>query len=301
MKTSIALLLLASFGAQADTNIDLAVANSHAYGANIGWIAARGDVTNGAVVGEFVCSGFIYSANCGWIHLGDGTPTNGIRYLNNSAADFGVNTEQYFANGTICEAKLRGNAYGANIGWIVFENGGNPRVDLATGRLLGYAWGANVGWIALSETGVTVRTTSIAPGLDADADTIPDNWERLFVGANDLTKLTLTGDRDSDGELDVEEYAADTDPFNPADRLLITAFIAPRQIGGVGPVVSDLTWTSKQSRKYSIEISPDLIAAFAPALTNIPPDGGVTNFERFNDTPASKKFYRIRAKLPLAP
>lgn len=174
-------------------------------------------------------------------------------------------------------------------------------MNLATGKLLGYAWGANVRWIALSETGVTVNTTSIAPGADSDGDTIPDNWERFFVGSNDLTKLTLTGDRDSDGELDVEEYAADTDPFNPADRLLITAFVPPRQIGGVGPVVSDLTWTSKQSRKYSIEISPDLIAAFAPAFANIPPDGGVTTFERFNDSLAAKKFYRIRAKLPLAP
>ncbi len=231
-------LLLAPFLAQAATTIDPAVANSHAYGANIGWINARGDGTNGAVVGEFVCSGFIYSANCGWINLGSGTPANGIRYLNNSATDFGVNTEQYFANGTVCEAKLRGFAYGANIGWINFEAGGDPRVNLSTGKLLGYASGANVGWIALSETGVMVSTTSIAPGADTDADGIPDNWERFFVGANNLTLLTVTGDRDGDGELDAEEYAADTDPFNPNDHLRITAIVAPRQIGGVGPFVS---------------------------------------------------------------
>ena len=30
-------------------------------------------------------------ANIGWLDLGDGTPPNGIQYLNNSAADFGVN------------------------------------------------------------------------------------------------------------------------------------------------------------------------------------------------------------------
>ena len=301
MKRTLLPLLLAPVLAHAASNIDPAVGNSHAYGANIGWINARGDGTNGAVVGEFTCSGFIYSANCGWINLGSGAPANGIRYLNNSATDFGVNTEQYFANGTICEAKLRGFAYGANIGWVNFEAGGDPRVNLATGKLLGYAYGANVGWIALAETGVNVRTTTLAPGADTDADTIPDNWELFFGGGIDLTKLTLTGDRDGDGILDKDEYAADTNPFSPLDRLQITAFVAPRQIGGVGPVVSDLTWTSKPSRKYSIEISPDLIVPFVPAFTNIAPDNAATTFERFSDSTTAKKFYRIRAKLPLVP
>jgi hypothetical protein len=301
MKRSLLPLLLAPMLARAASNIDPAAGNSHAYGANIGWINCRGDMTNGAVVGEFTCSGFIYSANCGWIHLGDGTPTNGIRYQNNSATDFGVNVQDYFANGTNCEAKLRGFAYGANIGWVNFEAGGDPRVNLATGKLLGYAYGANVGWIALAETGVNVVTTSIAPGADTDADTIPDNWELFFGGGTDLTKLNATGDRDGDGESDLEEYAADTNPFSSLDRLQITSFVAPRQVGGVGPVVSDLTWTSKPSRKYSIEISPDLFAAFAPAVSDIAPDNGATTFERFSDPNTAKKFYKVRAAVPLVP
>ena len=85
-----ALHLLASApGSHAATTI--AAAYSFAYGANLGWMNCRGDVTNGAVVGEFVCSGSIYSANCGWISLGSGTPANGFSYANNSATDFGVN------------------------------------------------------------------------------------------------------------------------------------------------------------------------------------------------------------------
>jgi hypothetical protein len=62
-----------------------------AYGANIGWLSAAADVANGSVIGEYVCSGYLWSANCGWIHLGGGTPVNAIRYQNNSATDFGVN------------------------------------------------------------------------------------------------------------------------------------------------------------------------------------------------------------------
>jgi hypothetical protein len=53
-------------------------ANKHAYGANLGWLNCRGDTANGAVIGEYVCTGNIYSANVGWITVGSRSPTNGI-------------------------------------------------------------------------------------------------------------------------------------------------------------------------------------------------------------------------------
>src|SRR5262249_27343626 len=83
--------------------------NRFSYGANIGWIDWRGDKANGAIIGEYVCSDYIYSANVGWIHLGNGMPTNGVYYGNLSAADYGVNHDGI--------GRLRGYAYGANIGW----------------------------------------------------------------------------------------------------------------------------------------------------------------------------------------
>jgi len=144
-----------------------------------------------------------------------------------------------------------------------------------------------------------VATTSIAAGADTDSDTIPDAWERDKVG--NLALLTATGDRDGDGEPDTEEYAADTNPSDQADRLRVTALVPPRQLVMAGPFVTDVTWTSKATRKYSIEISPDLIAAFAPALTNLAPGSGATTLKQFTDIFALKRFYRVRAKLPLAP
>src|SRR6476661_8052620 len=126
--------------ALAATTID--AANKYAYGANLGWVDWRGDTNNGAVIGEYVCSGYIYSANVGWINLGSGAPANQIQYQNNSAADFGVNTDPF--------GNLRGYAYGANIGWINFENTGAPKVDLFTGKFSGYIYSANCGWISLS-------------------------------------------------------------------------------------------------------------------------------------------------------
>ena len=292
-----AALFLTGAGLPAATTIDATAA--HAYGANIGWINCRGDVTNGAAIGEFICSGYFYSANCGWISLGGGAPANGIRYQNNSATDFGVNTQDYSANGTTSEAKLRGFAYGANIGWVNFEATGNPRVDLTTGRLLGYAWGANVGWIALSETGVTVRTTSIAAGADTDGDGIPDAWERLYAG--NLTTMNATTDSDGDGVLDVDEYAADTNPLDSSDRLRITLLVPPRQLVVAGPFVTDLAWTSKPSRKYAIETNTTLLATWNVAASGIIPSAGPTTAVQFTDIQAGQRFYRVQGKLPLAP
>ena len=65
--------------------------NKFAFGANIGWIDWRPDGSSGAVIGEFVSSGYLYAANVGWINLGSGAPADGVRYQNNSATDFGVN------------------------------------------------------------------------------------------------------------------------------------------------------------------------------------------------------------------
>src|SRR5580658_2559144 len=75
----------------AGTTID--AVNNFAYGANIGWVYARGDTNNGAVIGEFVCSGYLYSANVGWINLGSGSPINRVYYENLSSNDFGVNQD----------------------------------------------------------------------------------------------------------------------------------------------------------------------------------------------------------------
>src|SRR5947209_3964348 len=83
--------LMAIFCAQIRAATTINNVNSFAYGANIGWINGYADNTNGAVIGEYVCSGCIYSANVGWINLGNGAPANGVQYQNNSAADFGVN------------------------------------------------------------------------------------------------------------------------------------------------------------------------------------------------------------------
>ena len=269
--------------------------NRFAYGANIGWIDWRGDGASGAVIGAFVCSGYIWGANVGWIHLGDGTPANGIRYQNNSATDFGVNHD-----GT---GNLRGYAYGANIGWLTFTNRDangvpydGPKVDLLTGRLSGFVWSANCGWISLSNQFAFVQTDSMDCGPDTDADGIPDAWELQF--APNLTVLNGGSDNDGDGFTSLEEFIADTNPLDPNSLLRLTLIVA-----ATGGSPADLIWTSSPTRVYRIRGTTDL---FTPqpwpdvSLGLLAPDPGATTARTVSGINALR-FFVVEALKPLDP
>jgi hypothetical protein len=286
MKTQVAILTATlavwHFPASAATTID--PANPYAYGANIGWINAEGDVTNGAVIGQAFCSGYMYGANVGWICLGDGSPADGTAYANDSATDFGVNHDG--------AGNLSGYAYGANIGWITFEQThGQPQVDLETDELSGYAYGANVGWINVS----TLATLTLDPGPDSDGDGIPDAWE--YGHTNVLTVLSdgIT-DSDGDGVLDVDEYLADTDPFDDGDYLAITDF-------QVESATNWITWPVKATRLYTLQHVTALSNGMEWTTTSssfIPPTDTDVQ-EEVAGVSDSNRFYRVKAELPLSP
>jgi len=276
-----AMLLVAAIPCMAATTID--PDNRFAYGANTGWINAEGDVANGAEIGRAFCSGYMYGANMGWVHLGDGSPADGVAYANDSASDFGVNHDG--------SGNLSGYAYGANIGWIVFEQTyGRPKVDLLTGVLDGYAWGANVGWINLSGLG----TLSLAM-VDTDGDGISDAWE---LGHTNSLSVLSGGEADSDGDgvPDVGEYAADTDPFDAGDYLRITGFQALKTTNWV-------TWPVSSSRLYTLQHAAALSNGMGWAMTSssfIPPSGPEV-VETVLGVTDTNRFYHVQAELPLEP
>jgi hypothetical protein len=47
-------------------------------------LTGAGDINHGAVIGDHVCSGFIWAANVGWINLGNGAPANQVHYRQRS-------------------------------------------------------------------------------------------------------------------------------------------------------------------------------------------------------------------------
>ena len=262
----------------AGTTIDST--NKYAYGANAGWADWRGDTNNGVVVGEYFCSGYIYSANVGWINLGNGSPLNQIQYQNTSATDYGVNQDGL--------GNLRGYAYGANIGWIAFENTGAPKVDLLTGELSGFIYSANCGWISLSNSVASVQTDSIQKAPLAP-DGLPIAWLLQNFGT---TNVDATADPDGDGVSTRNEYLAGTDPNNAASVLKVIAIsrLATN---------TTLAWNGVSSRFYAVQTNNDLsTGVWGDAVGQSLAGWSSTTFADPNIT---KRFYRIRAYRPLEP
>ena len=282
------LLSLGGETVRAQSTIDATL--NEGWGANIGWTNWLPSTANGAVVGEYVCSGYVYGANVGWINLGSGSPANKIQYGNAAAGDFGVN---YYPTTTPGVAILRGYAYGANIGWINFEGVGNPSVNLLNGQLYGYAYSANCGWINLgTNTAYVVKTDSITPGVDTDGDGIADAFELLYFG--NLTTANAGSDYNGDGVSDLQAYLDGTDPRSVSGSLKITQFF---RTGGSGNnIMTSLTFNSSASRLYRIETTPSLInPTWADVGLGIfAPDSNTTTTRQLAGT-SSVQFFRVRA------
>lgn len=273
-------------GSFAESNVNPQRCDSWA--GSFGWCNWCPSSENGVQVGQFVCAGYIYAPNLGWISLGNGSPSNGIQYGNQSGSDFGVNVD---SNGN-----LRGLAYSANAGWISFEGTGAPKIDLTTGQLDGFAYGANVGWIGLGNGSAPLRVDSINSGTDSDHDGLPDAWEYSYA-PGDLGKFGKETDSDHDGQSDLQEYLAGTDPLDPNDSLRIIGFsFAPDQTSLA------ITWTSKLTRQYRVETSSSLGSTndwIESDLGLVVPDGNLT--ARVLPPAGSHQMIRIRAFRPLIP
>ncbi|HEY1787113.1 MAG TPA: hypothetical protein VGJ73_03115 [Verrucomicrobiae bacterium] len=270
---------------RATTTIDSV--NRYAYGANIGWMNWVADSNNGAVIGDYVCSGFIYSANVGWINLGGGSPANGIQYQNLATNDFGVNNDGL--------GNLTGYAWGANIGWITFEQTyGKPKVNLVTGALSGYIWSANCGWISLNNAEAYVQTDTLFPGPLAP-NGLPIPWLLTCFGT---TNINANSDPTGKGMTIGQDYVAGTNPNNVNSILKITA-----ESFGLGGTTANLTWESEPTRLYYILENTNAGTATwkYSTLGLIAPAAGATTSAGFTDTTKPTRVYRVQAVVPLYP
>ena len=282
------LALPASLSTPAAAGTSLTPASGLAWSANTGWIDPRaGSGQYGLVIGQCVCTGHLYSANCGWINMGSGLPANGAQYAN-TGADTGVNR--------LPGGKLRGYAWGANIGWLNFEDTGDPYLR-PNGQLAGFVWSPNIGWITLSNLSGPI----LQQVTDADGDGLPDAWENEYATT---ATLTASGDLDGDGATDADEYAAGTDPTEADSKLDIASFFENSQTVSLG-------WTSTPSRYYRVLTSTDLVtwtygSFFAPGGNPLIAQGSVnfpvTSKLVLKPAGATRAFFKIIAlKPPAAP
>lgn len=286
------LLLVAAASALAQPASTINATNHHAWGTTMGWIDFRPERPNpgdGFRFGEFSCGGYLWSANIGWIHCGDGSPVNGVQYANDSHTDFGVNH-----HGT---GDLFGLAWSPNIGWVSFDwwtldptNSARPRVNLLNGEFSGYAWSANCGWIHLGGGRLKTDRMDI---LDDDGDGISDVFEKTY--ATNLVTMNNSSDRDGDGFSDKAEYLALTNPLDPQSHLRITRVSRLENASAV-----EVEWTSSRARVYDLEAKLQVRDSEWLHLGSIAGASGGTTVQPIEMGPP-QEFFRVGAKIPLRP
>jgi len=88
---------------------------------------------------------------------------------------------------------------------------------------------------------------------DLDLDGIPNWWERRYTG-NNLTMVPV-GDSDSDGQSNLSEYAAGTNPSDPRSAFIIQEYTVENAVDGAHMSIS---WNTMPDRIYNVFASESL-------------------------------------------
>jgi hypothetical protein len=147
--------LSALYPAMAAAEGNISPDDKYAWSESFGWINFRTDYGS-VTVHDTYLSGYAWAGNIGWISLGN---SNGGPYQNNSAQNWGVNTDS--------AGNLSGYAWSEAAGWISFKTAYSQVTMDTEGRFDGYAWSQNLGWIHFKNDApaYNVRKINIAPVL----------------------------------------------------------------------------------------------------------------------------------------
>ena len=129
-------------------------------------------------------------------------------------------------------------------------------------------------------------------GADADSDGMSDLWENTHFG--DLINGVATDDEDNDGQSNLDEYNADTHPFDESSRLRVES-IAETTTDNWSISVPD----TSPNRNYTLFESDDLgISDTWTAVSGQGPVTGNNGSLVFTDTSSAQKFYRVEVTIP---
>lgn len=130
---------------------------------------------------------------------------------------------------------------------------------------------------------------SVISDYDSDMDQLPDWWENLYFPASGTSAQT---DSDGDGQDDLHEFYAGTDPNNSADFFDVQSTVT----NNAGSLYFLLNFSVTSNRTYVIEESGDLPAGTWNGVTNLtPPSAGDEQF--WDPVEAGPNFYRVNIEL----
>ena len=173
-----------------------------------------------------------------------------------------------------------------------------PIAPARTGKFVDGVW---TGEIAVLEVVSNILLRAVAPegvigtanpfsvGLEGDINSnhLPDEWELRFFGSLYPSTTGADNDPDADGQSNLEEFLAGTDPLNKS-----SVFIIARVELRDGK--AHLRFTTSLRRIYRVEFTDDLSSSEWRALTESEGTGGVIEVIDSEGAQRRSRFYRVR-------
>jgi hypothetical protein len=164
--------------------------------------------------------------------------------------------------------------------WPTAADGGGPSLQRSSREVIGND-AAN--WTAALPTPGLVNSGQ-APISDSDGDGIPDEWERSH-SLDPYSAADANGDVDGDGQTNLSEWTAGTDPRSSLSRL--TTEVSSTAQGFL------IRFTALPNRSYTIQYRDSLASGGWQKLVDITAEAGERQVTHIDPVIAPERFYRV--------